>query len=134
MATSALRSSSRVKRGVEPNSVMLARMGTLSLAKARYFDAGGSAVEGGVEAFGGESVGAGHDDEGGVGAGVYGGLDAVDHLFSGDNLLVGAMAAALGLDLVFDVAAGGSGLDEGAYGAREIEGATETGVDVDEEW
>ena len=93
-----------MKSGVVPNSVMLARMGTLvRSAKARYwaklgdgfgedhvgagFDAGGSAVEGGVEAFGGEGVGAGHDDEGGVGAGVDGGLDAVDHLFGGDDLL-----------------------------------------------
>ena len=97
------------------------------------FDAGGRAVEGGVEAFGGEGVGAGHDDEGGVGAGVDGGLDAVDHLFGGNDLLVGAVAAALGLDLVFDVAAGGSGLDEGADGAGEIEGAAEAGVGVDEE-
>ena len=43
------------------------------------------------------------------------------------------MAAALGLDLVFDVAAGGSGLDEGADGAGEVEGAAEAGVGVDEE-
>jgi hypothetical protein len=43
------------------------------------------------------------------------------------------MAAAFGLDLVFDVAAGGSGLDEGADGAGEVEGSAEAGVDVDEE-
>jgi hypothetical protein len=43
------------------------------------------------------------------------------------------MAAAFGLDLVFDVAAGGSGLDEGADGAGEVEGSSEAGVDVDEE-
>ena len=43
------------------------------------------------------------------------------------------MAAALGLDLVFDVAAGGSGLDEGADGAGEVEGSAEAGVDVDEQ-
>ena len=95
--------------------------------------AGSSTVEGSVEAFGGEGVGAGHDDEGGIGAGVDGGLDAVGHFVGGDDLFVGAMAAALGLDLVFDVAAGGSGLDEGADGAGEVEGAAEAGVRVDEE-
>ena len=48
-------------------------------------------------------------------------------------MLVWAVAAALGLDLVFDVAAGGSGLDEGADGAGEVEGSSEAGIDVDEQ-
>ncbi len=99
---------------------------------ARFYT-GCSAIKGGVEAFGGKGVGAGHDDEVGVGAGVDGGLDAVGHLFGGDDLFVGAVAAALGLDLVFDVAAGGSGLDERADGAGEVEGSAEAGVDVYEE-
>ena len=49
-------------------------------------------------------VGARHDDELAVGAAVDGGLDAVDHLVGGDELLARPVAAALGLHLVFDVA------------------------------
>ena len=60
-------------------------------------------------------------------------LDAVDHLLSGDEFLAGAMAAALGAHLVFNVHGGRAGLDHGADGARDVEGAAPAGVDVDEQ-
>ena len=43
------------------------------------------------------------------------------------------MAAALGADLVFDMYGGCAGVDHGADGAGDIEGAAPAGVDVDEE-
>ena len=46
--------------------------------------------------------------------------------------LPGAVAAALGADLVFDVDGGGTGLLEGADGAGDREGSAPAGVDVDE--
>ncbi len=97
------------------------------------FDVGGGAVHGGDEAFVCERVGAGHDDEVGVGAGVDGGADAVDHLFGGHDLFPRAVAAALGADLVFHVDGGRPGLADGADGAGDVERATPAGVDVDEQ-
>ena len=85
------------------------------------------------QAFAGEGVGAGHEDELVVGAGVDGGLDAVDHLFGWNEFFAGAVAAALGADLVFDVHGGGAGLDHRADGAGDVEGAAPAGVDVDEQ-
>jgi len=49
---------------------------------------------------------------------VGGGLDAVHHLVDGDDLLVGAVAAPLGLDLVLQMDRGGLGPDHLADGAR----------------
>ena len=46
------------------------------------------------------------------------------------HFLAGAMAAALGLHLVFDVQAGGAGLDERAHGARDVERAAPARVGV----
>ena len=51
----------------------------------------------------GVRVGARHDDEIGIGLGIDGGLDAVDHFAGGHHFLARAMAAALGADLVFHV-------------------------------
>ena len=71
----------------------------------------------------------------GLGLGIGGGLDAVDHLFGRDTIsLPGPMAAALGADLVLDVAGGGAGLDQRLDGALDVEGAgAEAGVDVDQQ-
>ena len=68
-----------------------------------------------------------------VGARVDGRLDAIDHLFARDDLLAGAVAATLGLHLVFDVTARGAGLGERADGARNIESAAEAGVRIDQQ-
>ena len=62
----------------------------------------------GVQSLAGEGVGAGHDDELVVGASVRRRLDAVRHLVGGDDLLVGPVAAALGLHLVLHVDRGRS--------------------------
>ena len=62
----------------------------------------------GLHALDRQRVGARHDDEV-VGAGVDRGLDAVDHLLLGNDGLARPVAAALGLDLVLDVHAGGAG-------------------------
>ena len=55
------------------------------------------------------------------------------HFFGCDEFLAGAMAAALGADLVFDVHGGRAGIDHGADGAGDVEGAAPAGVDVDEQ-
>ena len=120
MATSAPRSSSRVKSGVAPNSVMLARIGTFTasanrryiarsvIASGKIMSAPAStqatrALDRRVEAFDRERVGARHDRRSGVGARVDRRLDAVDHLVLRHDLLARPVAAALGADLVFDV-------------------------------
>src|SRR5690606_39708455 len=76
------------------------------------FDAAYGALDRRLHALDGDGVGAGDQEEVRVGFGIGGGLDAVDHLVGGDDLLAGAVAAALGADLVLDVAGGGAGLDQ----------------------
>jgi hypothetical protein len=85
-------------------------------------DAGDGPVDGRVDALHGQRVGARHDHEVPLPR-VGGGLDAVDHLAFRHNGLAGAVAAALGLHLVLDVAAGGARADQFAHGAGNIEGA-----------
>jgi len=59
------------------------------------------------------------------------GLDPVDHLALRHDFLARAVAAALGADLVLDVAGGGTGLDQRLHRARDVERArAEAGVDV----
>jgi hypothetical protein len=55
-------------------------------------------------------VGAGHNDEGPISAGVDGGLNAIHHLFGGLKLLDWAMTTARGFGLIFDVYACGADL------------------------
>ncbi len=96
-------------------------------------DVGLGALDCAGQALAGQRVGARHDDELRIGARIDGGFDAIDHFFGGDELLAGAMAAALGAHLVFDVHGGCAGLDHLADGARDVEGAAPAGVDVDEQ-
>src|SRR5690606_4336330 len=78
--------------------------------------------------------GAGDQEEVRIGLGIGGGLDAVDHFFGGDDFLAGTVAAALGANLVFDVAGGGASLDQALDGALDVEGrGTEARVDVDQQ-
>ncbi len=68
----------------------------------------------------------------GVGPGVDGGFDAVDHLGLRHQLLARTMPATLGPDLVLDVHRRGAELDQRLDGAGDVEGrGAETGVDVD---
>jgi hypothetical protein len=76
------------------------------------FHAGHRAGDGRVDPLRGERVGAGHDDEVSVGPRVDRGLDAVDHLFLGDDLFARAMTAALGAYLILDVHARRAELDQ----------------------
>jgi hypothetical protein len=69
-----------------------------------------------------QSVGAGHDDKVIPGR-VRRRLDPVHHLRLGDDGLAGPVAAALGLDLVLDVAAGGASAHQFPHGALDVEGA-----------
>src|SRR5690606_25601235 len=71
------------------------------------------------------------DEEVAVGARIHGRLDAVDHFLRRNDFFARAVAAALGADLVFDVAGGRAELDQAFDGAPDVEGRrAETGVDV----
>src|SRR5690606_3152912 len=98
------------------------------------FHAGMRTFDGGVHPFHRDRIGAGDDVELVIGAGVDGGLHAVGHFLGTDDFLARAVAAALGADLVLDVAAGGAELGEALDGAGNIEGGRpEAGVDVDDQ-
>ena len=83
--------------------------------------------------FDGVRVGARHDDEGIVAAAVDGGLDAIGHLVRADQRLAGTVTAALGLHLVFQVHAAGTGTAQLAGRAGDVESRAPTGVGVDEQ-
>ena len=95
------------------------------------FHVGHGTLDGGIHAFRGSCIRAGHDDKAVIGAGIHGGLHAVDHFFGGHDLLARAVATALLADLVFHVHSRHTCLDERANGACDVEGATPAGVDVD---
>ncbi len=98
------------------------------------FDAGHRALDRRVQPFHRQRIGARHDDEVVIGAGIDRGLDAVDHFLLADDFLARTMAAALGADLVFDVDGGRAELDHRLDGARDVEGrSAEAGVDVDQQ-
>ena len=117
-----------MKSGVAPNSVMLARIGTLTAAANALYIARSVIASGKImsapastqararsiaasQALDRQRVGARHDREVGIGPGVDRGLDPVDHLVLRHELLAGPVAAALRADLVFDVHRAGAGLD-----------------------
>ena len=85
------------------------------------------ACDGGVEAEGGEGVGAGDDDDVAAGglllAGVDGGADAREVGLFGDKLFVGEVAAAFVDDLVLEVEGGDAGGHVLGYGAAYLEWA-----------
>ncbi len=78
-------------------------------------------------------VGACHDDELVVDPGVHGGFDSVAHFVGADEFFAGAMPAALGLHLVFQVAAAGSGPGQIPDRAGDLKGAAPTGVGIHQE-
>ena len=139
-----------MKSGVLPNSVMLASTGTftalgeLAVLVERGerlgedhvgagFDVTLRALDRGLLALDGVRVGARHDHELRVGAAIHRGLDAVDHLVGGDQCLAGAVAAALRLHLVLEVAAGRARADQVRNGARDVEGRAPAGVGIDQQ-
>ena len=93
------------------------RIGTASTQANR-------ALDGPVDPLDRQGIGARHHDEVRVGAGVDRRLHAIDHFLPADDLLAGTVAAALGLDLILDVQAGGTELDERSDGAGYVECAT----------
>src|SRR3546814_9482819 len=55
-------------------------------------------------------------------------------LLSADDFFAGPVAAALGADLVFDVAGGRTELDQAFHGTRDVERrGAEAGIDVDDQ-
>ena len=94
-------------------------------------DARGCTLQGGLQALDCQGVGTRHDHEAVIGARIHGGLDAVDHFLLGHDFFVGAMTAALGAHLVFDMDGGGAELDHRLDGTRHVERrGAETGVHV----
>src|SRR3546814_6446358 len=73
-------------------------------------DARYGAFQRGIDAVNGNGVCTGNDEKVGIRAGIDGGLDAVRHFTRRDDFLAGPVAAALGANLVFNVAGGGAEL------------------------
>ena len=82
--------------------------------------------------FDGQRVGAGHNLEAVVWARVDGGFDAVLHLLAGGEIFVGAVAAAFGPGLVFNVDCGGAGARQSPHRAGDCRGGAEARVGVDQ--
>ena len=139
-----------MKYGVKPNSVRFASTGT-SIARGER-----RVIVEGVQRFGEDHVGAGvnvrsrpverrratlarervrarHDDEVFVAPRIDSCFESIAHLFDGDGRLVRTMTAAFRLLLVFDVDCRDTGTFHFAHGARDVESAAETRVDVDEQ-
>src|SRR5690606_12161424 len=96
-------------------------------------DAGQRALDRGVHSVRRNGVGASDQVEVGVGARVGGRLDTVGHFLGADDFLARAMPAALGANLVFDVAGRCAELDQAFHRAGNIEcRRPEAGVDVDQ--
>ena len=112
--------------GLQPNSVMLASTGTgTAAAKRRNWSSCGQCfgkdhvrpgldvtarpIDGGIQPFDGRRVGAGHDHEVRIAAGVDRGLEAVDHHLGRHELFAGTVAAAFAVDLVLQVDASHAG-------------------------
>ena len=89
-------------------------------------------LNGRVEPFDCDRVGARDNQEGGVGAGVECGMQPVQHFVRTHELLAGAVAAALELDLVFDVHRRRALPNQRARSARDAERPAEAGVHVNQ--
>ena len=86
-------------------------------------------LDGLFDAVNGTGVGTGHDHHVAL-AGINGGLDLADHLFHGNDLTAGHVAALLGHDLVLELNDGDAGLLILADGALHVDGVAEAGVGV----
>ena len=90
------------------------------------------ALDGRLQAFYGQRIGARHNHKIGIHAGINGGFNTVDHFFKRNNGFVGAVAAAFLRHLVFEVYGGYAGFFHGFDGAGDIECAAPAGVDIDQ--
>lgn len=88
-----------------------------------------AALDGLFDAVNGTGVGTGHDHHVAL-AGINGGLDLADHLFHGNDLTAGHVAALLGHDLVLELNDGDAGLLILADGALHVDSVAEAGVGV----
>ena len=93
-------------------------------------DAGQGPLDGLIDAFHRQRVGARHDHEIGIRAGVDGGFDSIDHLLLRDHFLARTVAATLGLNLIFDMQSGGAELDERLDGTRDVERPAPPGIGI----
>ena len=94
---------------------------------------GPGAVNGGIKTLAIVGIRAGHQDKRVIGAGIGGRLNAVAHFHRADEFLAGPMAAAFGLHLILQMAAGGSGAAHFPNGAREHESAAPTRIGIHQE-
>jgi len=95
-------------------------------------DTGDGTFDGLVHAVHLDGVGARDQEEVRIGLGIGGRLHAVDHFTLRHDLLARTVTAALGANLVLDVAGGRTGLDQRLHGARDVERTrAEAGIDVD---
>ena len=95
------------------------------------FDEGGGAVDRGLEAERGACIGARHDEEVPVVAGVDGGLDLAEHLVERNHVLAGEVAAAFRADLVLDLHRARAGALERADRVAHVQRIAEAGIGVD---
>ena len=91
---------------------------------------GVGALQRSLDAEDGAGVGAGHNHEVGVHAGIHGGLDFAHHFLHGDNLAAHHVAALLGHHLILQLDDGHAGLLVLADGADDVDGVAEAGVGV----
>ena len=99
------------------------------------FDAGAGPINGRLQAFNRERIGSGHDQKVGVGLGIYGSLDPVDHFFRADNGFARPVAAAFCAHLIFNMHAACAKLDQrfGSAGNVKRRGP-KARVDIDQKW
>ena len=138
-----------VNSSLLPNSVMLARIGTSTAARIASnssrtghrlgedrvgagVDERLGAVDGGGQALDAADVGARHDQEVRVAAGLDGRADALERRGLVDDRLAVEVAAALRVDLVLEVQARDAGVLEHLHGARHVHRLAESGVGVDQ--
>ena len=90
------------------------------------------AVDGRLETFDAPDVGARHDQEVRVAAGLDGRADALERGVLVDDLLAVEVPAALRVHLVLEVQAGEAGVLEHLHGAGDVHRLAESGVGVDQ--
>ena len=91
-----------------------------------------SAINNRIEAIDRKCICACHNHKIVIRFGIHSCLDAVDHLFDGDNRLIGSMSAALLRHLIFNMHGSGASSGHVADGFGNIEGTAPTRVDIDE--